>query len=271
MNQYNNSLINLTTAVINSIDCFKRFVSFIDTINNPSSLDWNFTTFNNLNVRRIMKIYLNFYDNLLRDEVYIKLKLLLVKNFNDFTQTLNSRSLSVAPATITKPQNFAVGNNKGLSLPNEDVLERIIEKISSTAISMKEQNGSFIAPITRGLSKDLNILCLYFGYPDPTDYHYKLTQTLHELYDDIHVVVIKNQIELASSGAKAEASPITKLTSFESYHNPNNVGSSAGTRAPIMEPTAPISANQKFKLASLPYSHRCSETTHVSLVVCRKL
>ncbi|KAG2734036.1 hypothetical protein G9P44_003561 [Scheffersomyces stipitis] len=248
MNQYNNSLINLTTAVINSIDCFKRFVSFIDTINNPSSLDWNFTTFNNSNVRRIMKIYLNFYDNLLRDEVYIKLKLLLVKNFNDFTQTLNSRSSSVAPATITKPQNFAVGNNKGLSLPNEDVLERIIEKISSTAISMKEQNGSFIAPITRGLSKDLNILCLYFGYPDPTDYHYKLTQTLHELYDDIHVVVIKNQIELASSGAKAEASPITKLTSFESYHNPNNVGSSAGTRAPIMEPTAPISANQKFKL-----------------------
>ncbi|KAK6203047.1 peptidase S64 [Scheffersomyces amazonensis] len=205
MNQYNNSLFNLTTAVINSIDCFKKFIMFIDKINDSNNLGWKFTTYNNTYLRKILKIYLNFYDNLLVEDVYIKLKLLLVKNFNDFAQTLNSSNNHQTPQTIIKPQNYPIGINTGSSLPNEDVLLRIIDKISKTSISIKEQNGSFIAPITRGISKDLNILCLYFGYPEPTDYHHKLTRSLHELYDDIHILVMKNRIELASGKVEIQS------------------------------------------------------------------
>ena len=191
--QLSNELINITTGVVNSIDCFKKFVAFSETL----QLDWNFTTFNNSDLRRILKIYLNFYDNLLRDEVYIKLKLLLVKNFNDFSMTLKSNNTQTS-LIMSKPQNFPIGVNRNVSLPNEDVLERIMEKMALTSIPIKEQNGSFIAPIARGVSKDLNILCLYFGYPNPNEYHLKLSQTFYDMYEDVHVMVVKNQMDLAS-------------------------------------------------------------------------
>lgn len=204
MNQYNNSFANLTTTVINTIDCFKKFVTHTEKLldNSSSSQGWNFNTYNNGNLRKIMKIYLNFYDNLLNDDVYIKLKLLLVRNFNDFSSTLKSsnRRNSIQNAnTVVKPQNFAIGVNKDATLPNEDVVINIIDKMASSSIKIKEQNGSFIAPIVRGISAELNILCLYFGYPNPTDYHLKLTQSLHDIYDDIHMVVVKNQIDLAAT------------------------------------------------------------------------
>ena len=88
---------------------------------------------------------------------------------------------------MVKPQNYAIGIDPDKSLPNEDLIEKIMKKIASTSISVKEQNGSFIAPIARGISNDLNILCLYFGYPNPTDLHSKLIQSLHGLYDDIQI------------------------------------------------------------------------------------
>ncbi|CUM67463.1 uncharacterized protein PRCAT00005159001 [Priceomyces carsonii] len=201
MNQYKSCLINLTTAVINTIECFKRFVIFMDEIStNMDDESWNITTFSNVDLRKIMKVYLHFYDNLLNDDVYVKLKVLLSKNFNDFTNCLNStsRTQNLEPLALRRPQNFSIGANDGDQLPNEDVLSRIIDKMSKASISMKEQNGSFIAPIGRGISKELNILCLYFGYPNPSDYHYKLAGSLHDLYDDIHFVVMKNQIDLAS-------------------------------------------------------------------------
>ncbi|KAK6463434.1 peptidase S64 [Scheffersomyces coipomensis] len=214
LNQFNNSMINLTTAVINSIDCFKKFIVFVDqNLHNPKSLGWNFTTYNNSSLRKILKIYLNFYDNLLVEDVYIKLKLLLVKNFNDFSQTLNSNNSNQIPQTMIKPQNFSIGNNNGTSLPNEDILVRIIDKIAKTSISVKEQNGSFIAPITRGISKDLKILCLYFGYPEPSDYHHKLTRSLHDLYDDIHILVMKNKIELASG--QVESQKVSEMSAYQ--------------------------------------------------------
>lgn len=217
MNQYNNSSINLSTTVINTIDCFKKFVSFAESFGSDSE-SWDITTFNNGDMRRIMKIYLHFYDNLLASDVYIKLKLLLVKNFNDFATTLNSRD---KPANnpmqnMVKPQNYAIGIDPDKSLPNEDLIEKIMKKIASTSISVKEQNGSFIAPIARGISNDLNILCLYFGYPNPTDLHSKLIQSLHGLYDDIHVVIMKNQIELASIMAESASIPFSNYNASES-------------------------------------------------------
>ncbi|EGV66337.1 SPS-sensor serine protease component ssy5 [Yamadazyma tenuis] len=231
MNQYNNSISNLTSAVINNIDLLKNFTSFIKDLNEVTSeVSWKFTTYNNSHLRKIMKIYLNLYDNLLQDEVFIKLKLLLVKNFNEFATTLNTsnRRASVQnPTVITKPQNYAIGCNNKESLPNEDVIVNIINRIAATPIKIKEQNGSFIAPIVRGIAKDMNILTLYFGYPNPTDYHSKLTQSLHDLYDDIHVIVVKNFIELAST----KSAPAS---------NSANLGA---TTSPV--PQAPV---QMFKL-----------------------
>lgn len=205
INQYDNSSINLSSAVINIIDCLKKLSSFIDGLSEVEEM--NFSTYNNDDLRKIMKIFLHFYDHLLNDEVYVKLKLLLVKNFNDVTSKLNIhyKHLTSSNQSLLKPKNFAVGANSGESLPNEDILSKIIYRMSNAdsnnqpLFDIKEQNGSFIAPVVRGLSKDLNVLCLYFGFPNPSDYHYKLTKNLTELYDDVHVLVLKNNISLATS------------------------------------------------------------------------
>lgn len=236
MHQYSNSASNLTSAVINIIDLLKNFNGFIEKLSetSESNQSWDFNTYNNSHLRKIMKVYLNLYDNLLQDDVYIKLKLLLVRNFNEFSCTLNTRNkrASIQTATnIVKPQNYSIGCNNQESLPNEEVLVNIINKMASSSVKIKEQNGSFIAPIVRGISKTMNILTLYFGYPNPTDYHLKLTQTLHDLYDDIHVIVVKNQIDLAAT---------TSLP-------PPNIGSSIPSSPTSLKvPGQP--AVQKFKL-----------------------
>lgn len=192
MMQYNNSSVNLSTTVVNCIDCFKEFNNNIKEKQEP-----DISTYNNLHLRKIVKYYLHFYDNLLKDDVYIKLKLLLVKNFNDFAAVFNDDLND--NNVIAKPRNFAVGSNNVRDFPNENVIVRIMDKIAQTNISVQEQSGSFIAPIMRGVSMRMSILCLYFGYPDPLDMHYKLTQSIHDLYDDIHVMVMRNRIELASA------------------------------------------------------------------------
>ena len=107
---------------------------------------------------------------------------------------LNSQEMNQISEEMIKPKNYPIGSSKGKLLANEEILVRIMEKVSHSNLSMKEQNGSFIAPITRGISNNLNILCLYFGYPEPTEYHHSLTQSLRELYDDVHVVLAKTRL-----------------------------------------------------------------------------
>lgn len=238
LHQYNNSASNLTSAVINIIDLLKNFNTFIEKLSEVagSGLSWNYNTYNSSHLRKIMKVYLNLYDNLLQDDVYIKLKLLLVRNFNEFSSTLNTSNKRASiqnPTNIVKPQNYSIGCNNQQSLPNEDVLVNIINKMASSSVKIKEQNGSFIAPIVRGISKTMNILTLYFGYPNPTDYHLKLTQTLHDLYDDIHIIVVKNQIDLA-----ATTLPPPNI-------EPSSMPSSPTSLKVPGQPAAPV---QKFKL-----------------------
>lgn len=238
INQYNNSILNLTTTVINTIDLLKNSSSFISGLSTSSpQIQWDFNTYNNSSLRKIMKLYLNLYDNLLQDDVYIKLKLLLVRNFNEFSSTLNTankRASAANPSELIKPQNYAIGCNDKKPLPNEDVIINIINKMASSQAQIKEQNGSFIAPIVRGISKSMNILTLYFGYPNPSDYHLKLTQSVHDLYDDIHVIVVKNFIDVAAMKSMPPVNPPLP-TSFSN--------APASTSTPNME--VPV---QKFKL-----------------------
>ncbi|EGW33886.1 uncharacterized protein SPAPADRAFT_134178 [Spathaspora passalidarum NRRL Y-27907] len=204
VNQFNHGIINLTTCVINAIDCFKRFIAKANSLDKRSS-SWKFTSENNKCVRQIIRYYLNFYDNLLKDEAYIKLKLLLVKHFNDFAGCLDSSS-RLQTSEIVKPKNYAIGYG-GVKLPNQEVVERIVEKISKSNLPIKEQSGSFLAPITRGITQELSILCLYFGYPEPNDYHFRFIQSLYELYDDIHMMIMKNKVELAATAATTNPIP----------------------------------------------------------------
>ena len=163
----------------------------------PSTSTWDYNSYNNDDVRKLLKTYLHFYDNLLREDAYVRLRLLLCKTFNDFNLTLKSstkRMLKPAMSGMLKPCNYAIGVNDGKSLKNEESLRNIMAKIANHGFSLNEQNGSFIAPIARGISKDMNVLCLYFGYRSIGEHHSRIAASIQEFYDDIHVIVAKNKI-----------------------------------------------------------------------------
>ncbi|GEQ69170.1 hypothetical protein JCM33374_g2841 [Metschnikowia sp. JCM 33374] len=203
--QYTNADSTLSTTVIGIINCFKEHIAYMDSVS--ASIIWDFNSYNNDDVRKILKTYLHFFDNLLQDDAYVKLRLLLCKSFNDFNLTLKSttkhRSQS-ASAGMTKPCNYAIGVNDGKSHKNEDSIRNIMDKIASYGFGVKEQNGSFIAPIARGISKDMNVLCLYFGYRSIEDYHSRIAASIQEFYEDIHVIVAKNRIELAAAAVSTQ-------------------------------------------------------------------
>lgn len=229
LSQYSNSVLNLSTCVVNIIDCLKDFISFVDKIN-PGEL-WSFTAYDNDDIRKILRTYLHFYDNLLKDDAYIKLRLLLCKNFNDFTASVKSTTkfMPSLPAMV-RPQNYAIGVNDGMDFPNQDAISRIIEKVANSAFSLKEQNGSFIAPIARGIGKDMNVLCLYFGYPNLAEHHTRIMDSIQELYEDVHVLIVKNQIELASTATESRLptalfnqSPVSNFPKFKlPFRNPSD-------------------------------------------------
>ncbi|KAI5964430.1 SSY5 [Candida theae] len=227
--QYNSSSVNISTTVVSCIDCFKEFNSSI-----REKQDSHISTCNNLNLRKIVKYYLHFYDNLLKNDVYIKLRLLLVKHFNDFASMFSDNASD--NNVIVKPQNFAIGADGVGHFPNQDSIARIMDRIARTNTSVSEQNGSFIAPIMRGVSLRLSILCLYFGYPDPQDMHYKLTQSIHDVYEDIHVVVVRNQIEPAS--AKVQNTPPAR--SISTGHKPLSSSPIHKFKLPFRVPTDPL-------------------------------
>lgn len=218
LNQYTNSVSNLSTTLITVINCFKEYLTFMESV--PFSAPWDFNSYNNEDVRKILKAYLHFYDNLLQEDAYVKLRLLLCKTFNEFNLTLKSTTKftpQLALGGMAKPCNYAIGVNDGKPHKNEDSIRKIMSKISNYGFGVREQNGSFIAPIARGISKDMNVLCLYFGYRSIGDYHSRVAASIQDFYDDIHVIVAKNRIELASaavSSRNAESFVPQELANF---------------------------------------------------------
>lgn len=199
MNQHRTSIVYLSTAVVNIANRLKDFVSFVEGL--ITTEVWSFSAYNNEDVRKILRIYLHLYDNLLQDDSFIDLRLKLCSAFNDFNTSLkySAHALSgLEAAIILKPHNFAIGINDGQTFAHQDTISRVIERISVSAAGLNEQNGAFIAPIARGISKDMNVLCLYLGYPTITENHQKIVHSIQELYEDIHVIVAKNRIEVAS-------------------------------------------------------------------------
>lgn len=254
LNQYTTSVLTLSTTVINMINCLKDYVAFVDTLN-PYVDGWSFSSYNNEDVRKILRMYLHLYDNLLKDDAYLRLKLLLCKVFDDFNLSLKShtRNLSnLLQDTLAKPTNFAIGVNDGLELPNQEAIARVISKVANSPLSVKEQNGSFIAPIVRGIAKDMNVLCLYFGYPTLTDHHTRLVSSVRDLFEDVHVLLTKNHIDLASAATENRPPIPAQLPSFP-------MGGPQKFKLPFRNPMDPLRIPMSLSL-SVETSARVSGT-----------
>ncbi|ODQ81650.1 hypothetical protein BABINDRAFT_21129, partial [Babjeviella inositovora NRRL Y-12698] len=199
IDQISKSVLDLSKASIKAHELFKHFRV-------PTGIaqsDMNVDTATNDTLGRIVKIALHFIDNLLRNEVYSHSRALVLKSFGDFyfrTQAdahthgdLHDPAFA-PPLCLAQPELYAIGST-ATSLPNEHTLLLIIEKLTLSSTQLMDQEGSFIAPVLRGIvSNRLAVLTIVFGFPEPNSAHYDTLLILFTLYPDVHFTVQKNLV-----------------------------------------------------------------------------
>lgn len=205
IDQLNQSVINISKASILFIENLDERIPY----QCPQNITINIS--NNGNIRSIIKIALQFYDNYLRFEVYENSKNLLIKSLKEFLTRLNFKFNNFnINETIPYMKNFAITDE--ISSPNKIQIERIIETISNSNSSIiSDQQGSFIAPIMRGLTKTSSVLSIMFGFPDPQSEHYDIIMALFQTFPDVHFFLKKDYIKPCGSNTKNKFTPPFKI------------------------------------------------------------
>lgn len=189
------NVINISKAVIQAVEYFKDF-SMIDG-NVMSYIPSNISTENCQSLRHITKIIFHFLDNLLISEGFVNSRSILLKRYLQFLEKLNIKIFDDStPMTKTLPyiKNFCIDDK--YNLPHIDKLESIIQELlNSDSDIISDQEGSFIAPIRRGLSSRGSILSIVFGIPNLQQEHYEMIKVLYSLFPDIHMYIIRDSIQ----------------------------------------------------------------------------
>ncbi len=222
-----------------------------DTVQVGNSVAGSITIQNNEHIRSIIKIALQFYDNYLRFEVYENSKNLLIKSLKEFLTRLNFKFSYNVNETIPFMKNFAIEldneseDEGGMIAPNKEKIERIIELISnSNSTLISDQQGSFIAPIMRGLTKNSSVLSIMFGFPDPQTEHYDIINALFQTFPDVHFFVKKDFIKTCAT--KTKFSPPFKIPNKKKPEISISISSESGVKTsgtlggfiqPIFKPT----------------------------------
>ncbi|CCH45024.1 hypothetical protein BN7_4603 [Wickerhamomyces ciferrii] len=189
IDQLNQNVINISKATISIVEFLDDFLPFTNVSN-----QFNITTENNEQLRNIIKIILQLYDNYLRFEVYINSKNLLIKSFIEFLSRLQFKFPFNLFETIPFMKNFAITDE--IELPNKFKIQQIMETISQSSSNIiSDQEGSFIAPIMRGLTPKTSILAIMFGFPDPQQDHYEIINALFQSFPDVHFFLKKDYIK----------------------------------------------------------------------------
>lgn len=229
IDQLNQSVLNVSKASI-------LFIEFLDdTVPISNSVAGSITIQNNEHIRSIIKIALQFYDNYLRFEVYENSKNLLIKSLKEFLTRLNFKFSYNVNETIPFMKNFAIEldneseDEEGMIAPNKEKIERIIELISnSNSTLISDQQGSFIAPIMRGLTKNSSVLSIMFGFPDPQTEHYDIINALFQTFPDVHFFVKKDFIKTCAT--KTKFSPPFKIPNKKKPEISISISSESGIK-----------------------------------------
>ncbi|CAM9017997.1 unnamed protein product [Wickerhamomyces anomalus] len=245
IDQLNQSVLNVSKASI-------LFIEFLDdTVPLSNSVAGSITIQSNEHIRSIIKIALQFYDNYLRFEVYENSKNLLIKSLKEFLTRLNFKFSYNVNETIPFMKNFAIEldneseDEEGMIAPNKEKIERIIELISnSNSTLISDQQGSFIAPIMRGLTQNSSVLSIMFGFPDPQTEHYDIINALFQTFPDVHFFVKKDFIKTCAT--KTKFSPPFKIPNKKKPEISISISSESGIKTsgtlggfiqPIFKPT----------------------------------
>lgn len=232
MDDIHQSVINISKAVIQAIEFFKKFLP------DTSRITYLVTMANSTALRSIAKIVSHFIDNLLNTDAFQNSKSILLKAYLGFTKKLNIYTFEDPMDdmhTIPPLRNFPIDDK--CVLPNRDKLSTIIsELVKADSSCIGDQEGAFIAPILRGISKKSAILTVMFGLPTPQHEHYDMVKALFSLFPDVHFFCIKDHIRPC---AETLPSSMMKLSvPMETTKTPNFV---PPFRVPIDAFSPPIS------------------------------
>ena len=163
MDDIHQNVINISKAVIQAIEFLKKFLP------DTTRITFTVTMANSSCLRSIAKIVFHFVDNLLNTAAFQNPKSILLKAYLGFLQKLNINVFEDSMDdvhTLPAMKNFAIYDKCGL--PNRDKLSNIVDEIvRADPSSIADQEGAFIAPILRGLSKKSAVLTVMFGIPNP--------------------------------------------------------------------------------------------------------
>ncbi|ODV87613.1 hypothetical protein CANARDRAFT_26990 [[Candida] arabinofermentans NRRL YB-2248] len=216
--QVSQSVLNLTKASINISDSLR---STMQTISKKKDLRYlpafYFNTVSSVGLRKLIKNVLYLIDNLLLNEVYDNSKAMVLKNLYDLLSTLKLIDLNDSNGlelgnyiSIMSPSLFPIGSTLK-EFPSQSKITKIMESLvaKSKEKLFVDQNGAFIAPVLRGFqSEDLSIITFMFGFPELNKEHHDIIKFFSTTSDDLHFLVQKNSIVLASTAATASANPI---------------------------------------------------------------
>lgn len=231
-NSINNSMIQISQSVLNltkaSIKISDSMESVYRTIKNLKYLHLlkadQFNTSNSVELRKLIKNILHLLDNLLIDNVYNKSKALIIKNLYDLFVLIkvipNDKIALTNFITEFSPTIFPISNN------SNDEENSNIEKVNYLMNNLllkdnenmfRDQEGAFVAPILRGFnSSSLSVITFVFGFPQISREHQDIIKFFSTQLSDIHFLVQKNHICIAS------ASSSTSRTTTTSSANTSN-------------------------------------------------
>ncbi|CAR23991.1 Ssy5p [Lachancea thermotolerans CBS 6340] len=191
MDDIHQNVTNISKAVIQAVEYFKEFLP--DTLS--PKVPFRVSVSKSGYLRRITKVVLHFVDNLLVSDVFNNSRAIITKRFITFLKKLNISTTedNIENHALPHARNFCIGAD--CELPNKGKLSLIIDKIAAKdSACISDQEGAFIAPILRGISKGSAVLTVMFGLPDPQQEHYDMIKALYSLFPDIHFYCVKNYI-----------------------------------------------------------------------------
>ncbi|QLL31495.1 hypothetical protein HG536_0B03580 [Torulaspora globosa] len=209
MDDIHQNVTSISKAVIQAIEYFKQFLPTVNV-----KLSFNLTFERSSSLRAITKIFLHFMDNLLMSEAFGNSRSILMRRYIYFLEKLNiSTPADFASESQLAPclNNFCIDST--CTLPNRDNISRIIEEISKSDPSLvADQDGAFMAPVLRGLTRKSAILTVMFGVPNPQQEHQEIVKALYSVMPDVHFYCVKDYIQPCAEVLNTVAKPMSAST-----------------------------------------------------------
>lgn len=193
------NVTNISRAVISAIEYFKNFQ--VDDAQRGLPTKMKIT--NSPSLRSISKTVLHFLDNLLISDAYSNSRSILLRRYLYLLKKLGIElDTDGGNPTLLLPSLNIYPIDDSCNLPNKEKIFEIIDEIVRTDPKLlSEDEGSFIAPVLRGICKKSAIISVIFGLPNIRPEHNELIKVLYSLFPDVHFYCIHDYIRPAATSA----------------------------------------------------------------------